>query len=91
MACVSQTNTCEQDPCLTMRCPSDCWTCRVTADGLGTCAVDNTKCQQVNMTVGQKGGGSAGCSCAVGASTSWSPLTLLFGLALLVARRRRRR
>jgi MYXO-CTERM domain-containing protein len=89
--CVSMTNTCVPDPCQTIRCPSDCWTCKVTADGIGTCIVDNDKCQQVNITVGQKGGGNAGCSCAVGESGSYGPLTLLLGLALMVSRKRRRR
>jgi len=91
--CVSQTNTCETDPCLTMKCPSDCWSCKVTTDGMGTCIVDNTKCQQVNITVGQKGGGNAGCSCAVSGGEvagSFGPLGLLLGLALVVSRRRRR-
>jgi MYXO-CTERM domain-containing protein len=91
MACVSQTDTCEPDPCMTIRCPSDCWTCRVTADGVGTCIVDNVKCQPVNITVGQKGGGSSGCSVAGSDSASFAPVGLLLGLALVVGRRRRRR
>jgi MYXO-CTERM domain-containing protein len=90
MACVSQTNTCETDPCLTMKCPDDCWTCVVTTDGMGNCIVDNNKCQQVNISVGQKGGGSSGCSCAVADGTSFGSLGLLLGLALVVSRRRRR-
>ena len=77
------------DPCQTIRCPSDCWSCRVTPDGIGTCVVDNDKCQQVTVTVGQKGGGN-GCSCEVGGSTGASPLALLLGFALVFARRRRR-
>jgi MYXO-CTERM domain-containing protein len=90
MACVSQTNTCKADPCQTIRCPSDCFSCKVTPDGIGTCVVDNDKCQQITVTVGQKGGGN-GCSCEVGGSSSAaSPLALLLGLALVVARRRRR-
>jgi len=90
MACVPQTNTCKPDPCQTIHCPSDCWTCKVTSDGIGTCIVDNDKCQPVNIVVGQKGGGNAGCSCEVGGSSPASPLALLLGLALVVARRRRR-
>ncbi|HEY7375990.1 MAG TPA: MopE-related protein, partial [Polyangia bacterium] len=90
MACVSMTNTCVPDPCQIIQCPSDCWTCKVTADGIGTCVVDNDKCQQVNITVGQKGGGNSGCSCAVGESASYGPLGLLLGLALVVTRKRRR-
>ena len=91
MACVPQTNTCKADPCQTIHCPSDCWSCKVTPDGIGTCVVDNDKCQPVNIVVGQKGGGS-GCACEVGGSSSSaaSPLALLLGLALVVARRRRR-
>jgi len=88
--CVSQTNTCKADPCLTMRCPSDCWTCKVTSDGQGTCIVDSVKCKPVDIVVGQKGGGSAGCGCSVGDSGSFGPLALLLGLALMVSRRRRR-
>jgi MYXO-CTERM domain-containing protein len=91
-ACVSMTNTCENDPCLTMRCPSDCWTCKVQADGSGSCVVDNDKCQQINITVGQKSGGSNGCACEVGDSGgSFAPLGLMLGLGLVVSRRRRRR
>jgi MYXO-CTERM domain-containing protein len=63
---------------------------QVTPDGIGTCIVDNDKCQPVNIVVGQKGGGNAGCSCEVGGSGA-SPLGLLLGLGLFVARRRRRR
>ena len=77
------------DPCQTIICPSDCWTCKVTPDGVGTCIVDNAKCEPVNIVVGQKGGGN-GCSCEVGGSSSASPLALLLGLALVVSRRRRR-
>jgi len=90
MTCVPQTNTCKADPCMTIHCPSDCWTCKVTADGVGTCIVDNVKCKPVNIVVGQKGGGASGCSCAVGESPSVGPLGLLLGLALVVMRRRRR-
>ena len=90
-ACVSMTNTCENDPCTTMRCPTDCWTCRVMADGTGSCVVDNDKCQQINITVGQKSGGSNGCSCEVGDSgASFAPVGLLLGLGLVLSRRRRR-
>jgi len=96
MACVSKTNSCEPDPCRTIRCPSDCWSCRLTPDGVGTCMVDNDKCQAVSTTVGQKGGGNAGCSCATGGdgastTTTFAPLGLLVGLGLIVSRRRRRR
>ena len=91
MACVPQTNTCKPDPCKTIQCPSDCWTCKVTADGIGTCIVDNDKCEPVNVIVGTKGGGNAGCGCAVGDQGSVAPMGLLLGLAAFIARRRRRR
>ena len=90
MACVPQTNTCKADPCKTIQCPSDCWSCRVTADGIGTCIVDNAKCEAVNVIVGTKGGGNAGCGCAVGDRPSYGPLGLLLGLAAFITRRRRR-
>ena len=79
MACVPQTNTCKPDPCKTIVCPSDCWTCKVSADGIGTCVVDNEKCEPVNILVGQKGGGNAGCSCSTngGGSGSYGSLGLL--------------
>ena len=88
--CVPQTNTCKADPCAAIHCPDDCWTCAVTPDGIGTCMVDNAKCQPVNIVVGQKGGGNSGCSCEVADSGSYGPLGLLLGLALTFARRRRR-
>jgi MYXO-CTERM domain-containing protein len=90
MACVPQTNTCTPDPCRTIRCPSDCWTCKVTEDGMGTCVVDNAKCQPVNIVVSQKGGGNAGCSCEVGDSSAAPFGGLLLGLGLVFVRRRRR-
>ena len=90
MACVPQTNICKADPCKTIVCPVDCWTCRVTADGIGTCIVDNDKCEPVNVIVGIKGGGNAGCSCSTD-SGSVAPLGLLLGLAAFFSRRRRRR
>jgi MYXO-CTERM domain-containing protein len=89
-ACVQQTNTCKPDPCATIRCPTDCWTCKVTTDGFGTCMVDNAKCEPVNIVVAQKGGGASGCSCEVGDRGGYGPLGLLLGLALVVSRRRRR-
>jgi MYXO-CTERM domain-containing protein len=91
MTCVPQTNTCKPDPCKTIVCPSDCWTCKVSADGIGTCIVDNEKCEPVNILVGQKGGGNSGCACEVGGGNSaYGPLGLLFAFALVFARRRRR-
>jgi MYXO-CTERM domain-containing protein len=89
--CVSQTNTCKPDPCKTIHCPDDCWTCKVTTDGIGTCVVDNVKCVAVNVIVGQKGGGNSGCGCEVAGGSSLGPLGLLLALGLLVSRRRRRR
>ena len=62
----------------------------MSADGIGTCVVDNDKCEPVNILVGQKGGGNAGCSCSTNGGGSATPLGLLFGLALIIARRRRR-
>jgi MYXO-CTERM domain-containing protein len=92
MACVPQTNTCIPDPCKTINCqPDDCWTCKVSTDGKGTCVVNNDKCKAVNVVVGQKGGGNAGCSCEVGGGGSYGPLGLLLGFAAFAARRRRRR
>ena len=90
MTCVSSTNTCINDPCLTMRCPGDCYSCGVTKDGIGTCFIDGTKCQPVNVLVGQRGG--AGCACAVDGDRSGSggAFALLLALGLVVARRRRR-
>jgi MYXO-CTERM domain-containing protein len=87
---------CEPDPCATINCPSNCWTCGVTTDGLGTCMPKlapsgNPLCSAVVTNVGQRGGGEAGCSCAVGGGTDargW--LGLVLGLGLVVARRRRR-
>jgi MYXO-CTERM domain-containing protein len=90
MACVPQTNTCKVDPCRTIQCPSDCWTCKLSSDGIGTCVVDNDKCKPVNIVVGQKGGGTAGCSCEVAEGGSYGPLGLLLGLAFVTFRRRRR-
>jgi len=91
MTCVPQTNTCKPDPCKTIQCPTDCWTCKVSADGIGTCIVDNDKCEPVNVLVGQKGGGNSGCACEVGGgSSSYGPLGLLLAFGLVVARRRRR-
>jgi MYXO-CTERM domain-containing protein len=51
----------------------------------------NDTCQAVATQVGQKGGGSAGCSCEVGAATGRSGwLALAMGLVLVAARRRKR-
>jgi MYXO-CTERM domain-containing protein len=89
--CVSQTQACETDPCLTIKCPTDgCWTCGTTADGTGTCILNDQNCHVSQVKVGQRGGGDAGCGCAVEGDTgraSW--LALAFGLAALVGRRRR--
>ena len=38
------TKACEPDPCATINCPSDCWTCAVTTDGMGTCMLKHA-CQ----------------------------------------------
>jgi MYXO-CTERM domain-containing protein len=87
---VSTTNACEADPCATINCPGNCYTCTVTTDGLGTCTLKDS-CQSVTTNVGQRGGGEAGCSCAVGGGADgrgW--LGLVLGLGLIVARRRRR-
>ena len=84
------TVSCEPDPCATITCPGTCWTCGVTTDGLGTCMLKDS-CQSVTTNVGQRGGGEAGCSCAVGGGTDargW--LGLVLGLGLVVGRRRRR-
>jgi MYXO-CTERM domain-containing protein len=82
---------CETDPCLTMVCPSDCWTCGINPDGSGTCNLDQSKCAPVTTKVGQHGGGESGCSCEVGGGAGrggW--LALAMGLVLVAARRRRR-
>jgi len=90
MACVPMTNTCIADPCQTIVCPADaCWTCKVTPDGIGTCIPDAEKCEQITITVGQKGGGN-GCSCDAGGSASSGSLALLLGFALVVVAGRRR-
>ena len=87
--CVSQTNTCEPDPCAVTVCPSPCWSCSVTTDGKGTCVLNPT-CQPVDNKVGQRGG--AGCGCETGGDASGISLAAaLWGLGLVVSRRRRRR
>ena len=61
-------------------------------DGVGTCDLDDNKCQEVNTKVGQKGGGNSGCSCEVGGGpgrTGW--LALAVGLVLVASRRRQPR
>ena len=86
------TSACETDPCITINCPSDCWTCGVTTDGIGTCMLKDS-CQPVTTKVGQHGGGESGCSCAVGGgrgSGGWLWMGLVLGLGLVVGRRRRR-
>jgi MYXO-CTERM domain-containing protein len=96
-ACVSTTaatdtsKACIPDPCATINCPSDCWTCEVTTDGLGTCMLKDS-CTPVVTNVGQRGGGNQGCGCAVGGQQSGAAtwLGLLLGLGLVVGRRRRR-
>jgi MYXO-CTERM domain-containing protein len=90
MACVPKDNSCIPDPCKTIVCPSDCWTCALTSDGTGTCIVDNDKCEPVNIVVGQKGGGMAGCGCEVSGTGSAAPLGLLLVFGLVITRRRRR-
>ncbi|HVY39050.1 MAG TPA: MopE-related protein [Polyangia bacterium] len=83
---------CETDPCATMTCPGDCWTCDITSDGTGTCLFKADVCTKIATKVGQKGGGSSGCSCEVGGGpgrTGW--LALAVGLMLVAARRRRSR
>jgi MYXO-CTERM domain-containing protein len=87
--CVPTSGTCETDPCSTIQCPSECWHCGITNDGLGTCLL-NDSCQPVQTKVGQRGGGEAGCGCAVGdgASRTTGWLGLLLGLILLGGRRR---
>ncbi len=83
-------DACEVDPCATMNCPSDCWTCGITNDGTGTCNL-KPSCQPVATKVGQHGGGESGCSCEVGGGLGRSGwLALAVGLALVAARRRRR-
>lgn len=83
---------CETDPCLTISCPSACYSCGITTDGAGTCNFRKDLCQPVETKVGQHGGGESGCSCAVGGGpdrTGW--LALAFGVALIAARRRKTR
>ncbi len=88
--CVPTTAICEPDPCATIQCPTECWHCGVTNDGTGTCLLNDT-CTPIQTKVGQRGGGEAGCSCAVdGASRTTSWIGLLLGLALIAGRRRRR-
>jgi MYXO-CTERM domain-containing protein len=94
MTCVPSTRACIPDPCRTIECPGDCWYCGVTNDGHGTCILDTNKCKQVDTKVGQRGGGEAGCGCAVGAEGGQGDrlglglLLLAFGL-VVVGRRRR--
>jgi MYXO-CTERM domain-containing protein len=85
----SLTTACQTDPCSTIQCPTECWHCGITNDGHGTCLLNDT-CQPVQTKVGQRGGGEAGCSCAVenGRSpTSW--IGLMLALGLIASRRRR--
>ena len=89
MSCVAMTNTCVVDPCSTIRCPSDCWHCGITKDGVGTCLL-NDSCRPVETQVGQRGG-TGGCACDTAdspVSTSWLSL-FIFASAGLLARRRR--
>ena len=57
---------CIADPCATINCPSDCWTCGVNPDGHGDLHAQRTACASVVTNVGQRGGGESGCGCAVG-------------------------
>jgi MYXO-CTERM domain-containing protein len=81
---------CEIDPCATITCPNDCWTCGIDPNtGAGSCQLDMNRCQSVKTKVGQHGGGESGCSCDVGGGSGragW--LALAMGLVLIAARRR---
>src|SRR6266545_3454070 len=79
MSCVSETDTCKPDPCRTIICPSDCWHCGVTSDGIGTCLL-NDDCRPVSNKVGQRGGGE-GCACTTAGEGSGQAgwLAALFG------------
>jgi MYXO-CTERM domain-containing protein len=85
---------CKADPCATINCPSTCYECTVTSDGLGSCTPKpgpngTDLCQSVTTNVGQRGGG---CSCAVGGGADASGwLGLALGLGLVVGRRRSKR
>jgi MYXO-CTERM domain-containing protein len=86
----SSTTACQTDPCSTIQCPTECWHCGITPDGHGTCLLNST-CQPVQTKVGQKGGGEAGCSCAIeGGTPATRGLGLMLALGLIAARRRRR-
>ena len=83
---------CAADPCATISCPGDCWTCTVNNDGTGRCDLNADTCQKVNTKVGQHGGGESGCSCEVGGGPGQSGwLALAMGLVLVAARRRKTR
>jgi MYXO-CTERM domain-containing protein len=90
-SCVKTTGRCGADPCMLIQCPSECWTCGTTAEGTGTCLL-KSECKEKITQVGQRGGGNAGCGCAVsetGGSSAWT--ALLLGVALAAGARRRRR
>jgi MYXO-CTERM domain-containing protein len=91
--CVPTLGICKPDPCLDIQCPAPCWSCDITPDGVGTCALDfsNSVCQVQRVTAGTQGGG---CACAVngdaGSGGPGAAAALAFALAAALGWRRRR-
>jgi MYXO-CTERM domain-containing protein len=87
--CVSTTGQCAPDPCILMQCPGDCYACKVTPEGQGTC-VSNGVCTQMLLKVGQKGGGCGCATAAGGGDAPWEALALLGVVGMVTSRRKRR-
>lgn len=92
--CVPVSGGCKDDPCGSVRCPA-CSECRMTVDGLATCAV-TASCQGPGpapevRTVVRVGG--KGCGCTVGGAPrepEGLAATFALGLGLVFASRLRR-
>lgn len=89
--CAKSTGECTPDPCMSVRCPNDgCWSCEATPEGQPYCKLGND-CAYSKVLAGNTGGG---CSCDVGGGAPGPmglAVTLLAGLGLTIANRRRRR
>lgn len=90
--CIQATGECTPDPCATVHCPDNgCWTCERTPSGTATCNA-SAACGMVRTLAASKGGG---CACDVGAGADMGAggrgmlVSLLLGVTLFVARRRR--
>jgi MYXO-CTERM domain-containing protein len=88
--CVSSTGKCENDPCEQVHCGAGEF-CIVKDDGTPDCAIPQVS--GIARTAKAEGGGLFGCSCTTGGASRGageSVAWVAFGLALLLARRRRR-